>query len=94
MASITIVLEIFRKCFESHQSHLCSGAVPATSTYALTNVTLKYASLLAKHGWKNACREIPELKLGLNKIGDALTHPGVSRSFPDLPYKEADSLLQ
>jgi len=79
-------------------NHYCvgniPGAVPATSTYALTNVTLKYASLLAKHGWKNACREIPELKLGLNKIGDALTHPGVSRSFPDLPYKEADSLLQ
>lgn len=46
------------------------GAVPNTSTYALTNVTLPYALELANHGWRQALRNDPALALGLN------THAG------------------
>ncbi|MFG1849710.1 alanine dehydrogenase [Micromonospora carbonacea] len=46
------------------------GAVPHTSTYALTNVTLPYALELANHGWREALRRDPALALGLN------THDG------------------
>ncbi|TDB76968.1 alanine dehydrogenase [Micromonospora sp. KC721] len=46
------------------------GAVPNTSTYALTNVTLPYALELADHGWRQALRSDPALALGLN------THDG------------------
>ncbi|WFE66584.1 alanine dehydrogenase [Micromonospora sp. WMMD714] len=46
------------------------GAVPHTSTYALTNVTLPYALELADHGWRDALRRDPALALGLN------THDG------------------
>jgi alanine dehydrogenase len=42
------------------------GAVPHTSTYALTNVTLPYALAIANHGWKEASRLDPALALGLN----------------------------
>ncbi|PZM88766.1 MAG: hypothetical protein DIU79_16370, partial [Actinobacteria bacterium] len=42
------------------------GAVPHTSTYALTNVTLPYALALANHGWREAMRRDPALALGLN----------------------------
>jgi alanine dehydrogenase len=47
------------------------GAVPHTSTYALTNATLIYAKAIAKHGWKKACQLDDALALGLN------THAGV-----------------
>jgi alanine dehydrogenase len=46
------------------------GAVPHTSTYALTNVTLPYALELANRGWRDAVRTDPALALGLN------THDG------------------
>ena len=46
------------------------GAVPHTSTYALTNVTLPYAVELANKGWQQACRDDHALALGLN------THAG------------------
>jgi alanine dehydrogenase len=46
------------------------GAVPHTSTYALTNVTLPYALELANHGWRDAVRRDPALALGVN------THAG------------------
>ena len=42
------------------------GAVPNTSTYALTNVTLRYALALANKGWREAMKEDPNLALGLN----------------------------
>jgi alanine dehydrogenase len=42
------------------------GAVPHTSTYALTNVTLPYAVELANRGWRSALRTDPALALGLN----------------------------
>jgi alanine dehydrogenase len=46
------------------------GAVPHTSTYSLTNVTLPYALELANHGWRDAVRQDPALALGVN------THDG------------------
>src|SRR5665647_2546295 len=46
------------------------GAVPNTSTYALTNATLPYVRALANHGWRKALAADPALKLGLN------THDG------------------
>ncbi len=44
------------------------GAVPYTSTLALTNVTLPYIIKLANLGWETACREYPDLGLGLNIV--------------------------
>jgi alanine dehydrogenase len=52
------------------------GAVPNTSTYALTNATLPYAVALAEKGWERALREDPSLALGLN------THAGRLTSVP------------
>ena len=52
------------------------GAVPNTSTYALTNATLPYARAIANHGWRNAMRADAALALGLN------THAGAVISEP------------
>jgi alanine dehydrogenase len=52
------------------------GAVPHTSTYALTNVTLPYVAALADKGWRQALRDDSSLALGLNTHAGALTnHP-------------------
>lgn len=48
------------------------GAVPHTSTYALTNVTLPYAVELANRGWRDACRADAALALGLNATNGEL----------------------
>tara|TARA_B100001093_G_scaffold503543_1_gene558071 strand:+ start:2842 stop:3954 length:1113 start_codon:yes stop_codon:yes gene_type:complete len=68
------------------------GAVPYTSTIALTNATLPYAIELANKGWKRACRENRELKLGLNVVGGKVTYKGVSEAF-DLPYTPVEEVL-
>lgn len=57
------------------------GAVPFTSTLALTNATLPYAIRLADKGWEQACAEDPGLKLGLNIINSKITFPGVAEAF-------------
>jgi alanine dehydrogenase len=57
------------------------GAVPYTSTLALTNATLPYAIQLANKGWKKACRENEELKLGLNMIDGKTVYKGVADAF-------------
>jgi alanine dehydrogenase len=54
------------------------GAVPHTSTYALTNVTLPYALELANHGWREALRRDPALALGLNTHGGQVTYGPVA----------------
>lgn len=56
------------------------GAVPHTSTYALTNATLRYAVALANEGVSEAVRTHPELKAGVNIVGDAVCHPAVATS--------------
>ena len=57
------------------------GAVPYTSTLALTNATLPYALLLADLGWKKGCNSNEELKLGLNIIDGKIVYPGVADAF-------------
>lgn len=54
------------------------GAVPTTSTYALTNVTLPYASALATLGWREALRADPALALGLNTHAGAVVNAPVA----------------
>ena len=63
-------------------THYCvanmPGAVPITSTYALTNATLPYAVALADHGVADAIRRDPGLRLGVNVAGGRVTHPAVA----------------
>ncbi len=54
------------------------GAVPNTSTYALTNVTLPYAVELANRGWRDALRADPALAGGLNTHDGHLTNAPVA----------------
>lgn len=61
------------------------GAVPYTSTLALTNATLPYALRLADLGWKEACRKDPGLADGVNVVDGKITFKGVAEAF-DLPY--------
>ncbi|MDR1517354.1 MAG: alanine dehydrogenase [Dysgonamonadaceae bacterium] len=63
------------------------GAVPMTSTRALTNATLPYVIKLAELGWKEACRRYPDLRFGLNIVDGKIVFKGVSDSL-DLPYEE------
>jgi alanine dehydrogenase len=68
------------------------GAVPYTSTLALTNATLSYAIKLADQGWKKACREDAALKKGLNVVNGKVVYKGVSDAF-NLKYTEVDTVL-
>jgi alanine dehydrogenase len=56
------------------------GAVPNTSTYALTNATLPYVVALADKGWQRACREDQSLAYGLNTHAGALTNAPVAEA--------------
>jgi alanine dehydrogenase len=68
------------------------GAVPYTSTIALTNVTLPYAIQLANKGWKQACKDSRELELGLNIIKGDVVYGAVAEAF-DLPFVQVDEHL-
>ena len=68
------------------------GAVPYTSTLALTNATLPYALQLANKGWRKACEENKELKLGLNVANGKVVYRGVAEAW-DLPLHEVESVL-
>lgn len=57
------------------------GAVPYTSTLALTNATLPYAMQLAAKGWKKAAQDNPELVPGLNIINGDIVYQAVAESF-------------
>ncbi len=63
------------------------GAVPRTSTFALTNATLPYVKALADHGWRKALANDPGLKRGLNVHGGQLTHEAVASAL-GLQYRE------
>lgn len=56
------------------------GAVPRTSTLALTNATLPYVLALAEHGWERALAEDEGLRHGLNVHAGRLTHPAVAEA--------------
>jgi alanine dehydrogenase len=62
------------------------GAVPNTSTLALTNATLRYAIALADKGWQQACKDDPALAKGLNIVEGKVTYKAVADVFA-LPYE-------
>src|SRR3954451_4554647 len=76
-------------------THYCvanmPGAVPITSTYALTNATLPYVLSLAEHGAREAVSRDPGLRLGVNVAGGAVTHPAVAEGVgtPFTPLEQA-----
>jgi alanine dehydrogenase len=68
------------------------GAVPRTSTLALTNATFPYAVTLAQKGWRKACAEDHALALGLNVVAGKVTYPGVAEAF-GMPYTPVEEVL-
>jgi alanine dehydrogenase len=63
------------------------GAVPNTSTMALTNATLRYAIALADKGWQQACLDDESLRKGLNMVDGKCTFEAVAKVW-GLPYTE------
>jgi alanine dehydrogenase len=68
------------------------GAVPYTSTIALTNATLPFAIMLAEMGWKEACRNNFGLRTGLNVVNGKVCYKGVADAF-NLEYTPVDDIL-
>jgi alanine dehydrogenase len=68
------------------------GAVPRTSTLALTNATLPYAAEIANKGWKAAMKDNPEIKMGANVVKGKVTYKAVAEAF-GLEYTPIDELL-
>ena len=68
------------------------GAVPYTSTYALTNRTLPYLIEIANKGWKIASKENLEIKTGVNIISGKVVNKNVSEAF-DREYHNIKSLI-
>ena len=77
---IFIIDEVIHYCVAN-----MPGAVPYTSTMALTNATLPYAIQLADKGWEKACFEDEELRKGLNVVKGDIVYKAVSEAF-NLPY--------
>lgn len=69
------------------------GAVPHTSTLALTNATLPYAVEIANKGYEKAIKTNPEIKLGLNMIDSKITYKGVADAF-GFDYHPVDSVIK
>lgn len=68
------------------------GAVPRTSTIALTNVTVPYAAQIARKGYKRACLDNEALLKGINTLNGHVTYQAVAQAH-DLPYVETATLL-
>lgn len=69
------------------------GAVPYTSTLALTNATLPYVLQLANKNWKKACKDNKELLAGLNVVHGEVVYKGVADAF-NLPYVPAEKSIE
>ena len=69
------------------------GAVPETSTAALTNATLPYIVAVADKGWVEALNSDPALALGLNAHDGVIANSGVAHAFPELAYQPLEELL-
>jgi len=67
------------------------GAVGRTSTYGLTNVTLPYARIIARLGWKKAIQENHGIRTGANVVGGKVTYKGVSDAF-GMKYVAAENV--
>ena len=82
--------------YEEGVLHYCvanmPGAVPRTSTFALTNATLPYALDLANKGFERAIREDVGLAEGVNTFGGKLTYEAVATS-QNLEYTPLDSMI-
>lgn len=65
------------------------GAVPYTSTLALTNATMPYVLQLAGKGWKQACRDNEELRKGLNIVEGKVVYKPVAEAW-GLPFEELE----
>ena len=70
------------------------GAVPETSTAALTNATLPYVVALADKGWIDALQDDPALARGLNAHEGIITNEGVAEAFPELDDVPAGDVLR
>jgi alanine dehydrogenase len=68
------------------------GALPRTSTYALTNVTTPYAVQISNLGLEEAIRADPDLALGVNTYGGHVTNAGVARAH-GMPFVPLDELV-
>lgn len=68
------------------------GAVPHTSTYALTNVTLPHIHRIGNHGLRAVAHADPALRFGINTVDGATTHPSVAAAH-GLDYVEPDVAL-
>lgn len=68
------------------------GALPRTSTLALTNATLPYALEIANKGWKKAVKENPEIRAGANIINGKVTYKGVADAF-GIKYVPVESII-
>ena len=68
------------------------GAVPHTSTYSLTNATVRYAVSLADRGVRDSVEALPELRSGLNIIDEMVCHPAVAESLGEI-YVPPDEAL-
>jgi len=66
------------------------GAVPKTSTIALTNATLPYALEIANKGWQRAMKENPEIRRGANAVKGKITYKAVAEAF-GLEYTPIES---
>ncbi|RKY92589.1 alanine dehydrogenase, partial [candidate division KSB1 bacterium] len=69
------------------------GAVPMTSTIALTNATFPYALEIADKGYKRAIQENPEIKAGANIVRGKVVYKGVADAF-GLEYLPVEEVLQ
>jgi alanine dehydrogenase len=68
------------------------GAVPRTSTFALTNATFSYLEQMAAQGVEAAVRSDPALALGVNVWRGEIVCPGVAQSL-DLPLRPLEEIL-
>ena len=68
------------------------GAVPVTSTEALTNATISRGLSIANKGWKNACNDDRSLRLGLNIINGKIVYKAVADAF-DLDYTDLNDII-
>ena len=68
------------------------GAVPLTSTVALTNATLPYALQIASQGWRDVARNNPGVRAGLNVVDGKVTYAGVADAF-GLAYTPVEEVL-
>nr|WP_293833254.1 alanine dehydrogenase [uncultured Arsenicibacter sp.] len=69
------------------------GAVPYTSTVALTNATIPYVLQLANKGWQQACRDNEELLKGLNVVNGKVVYSGVAEAW-ELPLTPVSDVLR